>query len=95
MKLSEILSDESKWTKETNAKNAQGQKVDPRSPTATCFCLNGALLLHESTNKHSSMRKLIHEKIGNSIPRYNDNPKIDFSDIQKLIEVVEKEAEGL
>ena len=39
MKISELLCDESKWCKEHNAENAQGNQVYFESPDAVKWCL--------------------------------------------------------
>ncbi len=43
MKLSQLLSDKSKWTKGCSARNENNQPVHLYSPDATCWCLAGAV----------------------------------------------------
>ena len=43
-RIDRLLSDESKWTKGTYARNAEGDVVMTGSAEATCFCLTGALI---------------------------------------------------
>ena len=38
-----IISDEKSWTKETAARNAEGNKVHPYNYDAICFCTIGAI----------------------------------------------------
>jgi hypothetical protein len=39
----ELLSDPTKWTQGTSARDASGNAVDPKDPAATCFCVYGAV----------------------------------------------------
>lgn len=39
----DLLSDPAKWTKSALAKDAIGKSVQPYEPTATCFCMMGAM----------------------------------------------------
>jgi hypothetical protein len=43
MKAYELLSDPSKWTKGVIARNSNGERVAGYDPSATCFCLYGAI----------------------------------------------------
>lgn len=45
MLMSEIFTDESKWTKGSAAKDKDGNIVSCLEPEATCFCFYGAFLL--------------------------------------------------
>lgn len=44
MKVSELLSDESKWTQKAMARNRSGEEIELRSPNACKWCLFGAIL---------------------------------------------------
>lgn len=39
----ELISDPAHWTTKVSARNAQGVHVLPLDPTATCFCVLGAI----------------------------------------------------
>jgi hypothetical protein len=39
----ELLSEPHRWTTRFLARNGAGQRVEPTSPAAVCWCLNGAL----------------------------------------------------
>ena len=43
MKIQDLLTDESKWTKGRNARDAQGNGVASRTPEAAAWCLQGAM----------------------------------------------------
>jgi hypothetical protein len=43
MKVRELLSDESKWTQDANARDKNGVDVPVYSPKACCWCLQGAM----------------------------------------------------
>lgn len=95
MKIKELLTDESKWTRGISARNSIGKPIAFDSPLATCWCLIGAYIKCypgevDLTNPNSVYQKLIKAVktktpfIGISV--FNDHPQTTFADIRKLIE---------
>lgn len=93
MKVRELLSDKSKWTKRAYARNAKGEKIESWNPDAVCFCLKGAInRCYQDSTEHA----LVADKVENAIARkdgfnigiacFNDRESTTFSDIKKLVE---------
>jgi hypothetical protein len=40
-----LIQDESRWTQEAYARDAQGRRVRPYDPAATCWCIEGAVAI--------------------------------------------------
>ena len=76
MKVHELLSDPSKWTKGVMARSSDGDVVDPGSVLATCFCLLGAIAVCYPGNEGDAKRKLYcglaKRNLLNSISNFND-----------------------
>lgn len=103
MKLRELFSDESKWTKGDYARNAAGESVEVMSPAATCFCLSGAIeLLHPPehgvfpTDARITLVNKIAVYIGartntpvsrTRIPEWNDS--VSFAEIRRMVEALD------
>lgn len=91
MKIQELLSDESKWTKGEMARNIDGDQVGYDNPTAVCWCLLGAINKCYPYEKRETIRQKIFNFINDSllcekgITGFNDSPKITFSDVKNLI----------
>lgn len=91
----DLLSDETKWTKEAYARDASGNRIDRYSPDATCWCLHGALDRIATPNGVDKLYsatafliKILQEKgFPNSISlsKYNDLPERTFEDIRNLL----------
>jgi hypothetical protein len=86
MKIKELLTDESKWTQETLAKNENGERVSPTQSDAVCWCLVGAIykcyspyeqpkIYFKLSDKFKVYAKLINKFNINSIQI--DNRRID------------------
>jgi len=89
MKIQDILTDESKWTKGWNARNKKGAMVQENARNASRFCLYGAVwrTVHLDPN-YDFNRALdkIRAKIGRDIFKWNDNPRRKFKSVRALIE---------
>jgi len=90
MKVSDILCDESKWTKGALAKDKNGNKVDIHCPDAVCYCIMGAFgKAREFKNSIHKVWDSIYNIYGNKykdIPDFNDSSDTTFEDIKKVLE---------
>lgn len=86
MKIRELLTDKTKWTKGYRARTAAGTGVNPDSPSATCWCLTGAVLLcyPDSIERMQVFLKIVTE-IGQSIVAWNDRYTRTFDEVHRLI----------
>jgi len=78
MKVSELLSDRSKWTQGASARDKHGDICDPEDPAACKWCFVGALYhcyLEESPSVLNRIRKAINSRYPGapSILCVNDN----------------------
>ena len=77
MKVSELLSDRSKWTQGASARDKHGDIVDPEDPVACKWCFIGALYYCYADVGHVliALRKVIkkHYPGEPSLPSLNDN----------------------
>lgn len=91
MKVHELLSDESKWTKKAFARASDyNTQVPVNDPSATCWCLQGAIYkCYETLNlfdefELENVESKIIQKINTGIVEFNDSPKTTFEDVRKL-----------
>jgi hypothetical protein len=84
MTIQELLSDESKWTKGTAARNSSGSPVHPTNKNAVKFCLIGAAV------RCGVDKELIQPAVKElgfcRISIFNDHPDTTFADIRRVIE---------
>lgn len=93
MKVRELLSDESKWTKGYYARDKYLHLVSYDDPQAVKFCLMGALdkCYDDYDQWKEALDRLItavSEKTGIpylTLPAFNDHPDTKFSDIQEVL----------
>lgn len=96
MKVKELLSDESKWTRSAYARDSMGHSIPSTDPDAKCWCLQGAInfcyqgKLHQQ--KEEAMIKLgevIQQQYCTpSIFHFNDR-KATFEDIKKVLDIAD------
>jgi hypothetical protein len=91
MKVSELLSDASKWCQGYLAIDKSGDPVAPEASEATSWCLFGALCKcypYYNYNKtyRSVIEKLYDEGTYLTIPQYNDSPERTFEEIHTLVQ---------
>lgn len=88
MKVQDILTDKSKWTKGWNAKTRKGNETDIEKRSAVCFCLYGAIWrakhLDDEYNVNRALEK-VRWKIGNDIFSWNDDKYRTFKQVRALI----------
>ena len=90
MKVKELLSDESKWTKGFHARKADGSATSVESKEAVSFCLVGAVLRCYPIGYPIALkviRKGIRRmKLRCSVYDWNDRKKRTFADVKNLVE---------
>ena len=88
MKISELLCDESKWTKYTWARTAEGVRVNPCDASAARWSLGGAAERcygHDHVLLHEKLRVLNSQTIYDSIEYWNDADGRTFDDVKNLV----------
>jgi len=98
-RLREVFKDEFNWTQGALARDqANGNSVDPKSPEAQCFCLEGALdKITPSCKEKKEDYYLLSCAVGQAnkgkvfynIIGFNDHYTTTFPDILKVIDAVE------
>ena len=89
MKIKELFTDSSKWTKGSLARDKNGDLTSYYSSDAVCFCLHGAIYkCYEDFGDKSS---IITNKIRKEIKRYsisgwNDAEERTFEEVKNLVE---------
>lgn len=91
MKVRELLTDKSKWTKRAFARTKEGGATNVSDTNATCFCLVGALLkCYNDDNEFSynlNRLNMVVIKLGTpSISLWNDSPNRTFEEVKQLVE---------
>lgn len=96
MKIKELFNDDSKWCKDALATNIDNDIVDPNSPTATRWCLAGAIFKCYPPERRNEIEQRIRIRIGMSfnlrsgdkvpISLWNDDKDRTFEQIKDLIE---------
>lgn len=93
MKISELLSDESKWCKGDYARDAQGMPINHLSSDARSWCLLGAAYRCYYSDEAVRVISKMSEALRASgmdggwgeISEFNDDPDTDFKTIRKFL----------
>ncbi len=95
MKIKDLYSDSSKWTKAAWARNKKGETTYSFSPTAYCFCLSAAIGVCYAPEERSQISKKIRSYLIEKNPYclcvygtidFNDHSQVKFEDIKKMVE---------
>ena len=94
MKVKELFSDESRWTRFRMARTPDGEGCLPDNPDASCWCLLGAIEVCYSCYAGSTHFSILYDKIvqdlnlvGDSfILEWNDAPERTFEEVKQLVE---------
>lgn len=87
MKVKELLSKKSKWTKGTMARDKKGFEVDYNDPTAYSFCLVGAIRRCYGVPSSGKVLHQITDKLNiSTIHKWNDRPDCTFEEVKALVE---------
>jgi len=87
MKVKDLLTDESKWTQNVNARTEDGSPCEPKSTNATQWCLFGALCkCYKDHNEFTDMVHRIQKHTGHDpITTWNDVKHRTFADVSAII----------
>ena len=91
MKVRDLLTDETRWTKGVSARNALGQGgVCYDDPSATSWCLAGAIHKCYGIDGWDPIAKRVYALI-QPLPKggmgeWNDDPARSFSEVRALVE---------
>ena len=91
MKISKLLSKESKWCQGHNALKEDNSFAPTSSAKAAKWCLLGAAYrcYGKNISKYYSILELIRKELGIisnwKIAKYNDHPRTTFKDIKYLV----------
>lgn len=90
----ELLSDESRWTKEASARTIAGEETDALSRKAVCWCMDGAIekamggwssCRDEYSKAADALAASTHDGIGvlhrDEFVLFNDDPKTTHADM--------------
>lgn len=91
--LQELFCRPTRWTKETDARNAAGEIVEYNSAQATAWCLTAAIrkVYWDEGKREEMTHKLVDWIRANldpgmeDLPSWNDAPERKFGDIRKAI----------
>lgn len=89
MKVKELLSDESKWTKGAYARNALGRQALVEDSEAVCWCFEGAIMKCYGDILSQVIEDKILAKISlqnHSIITWNDDSERTFAEVKALVE---------
>jgi hypothetical protein len=87
MKVRELLSDESKWTKGSVARDFEGHfLLNPLDGRACSWCLVGALCYCYSVFDNGPSIKVIDRLGVRSLSKWNDAPERTFAEVKALVE---------
>lgn len=59
------------WTQGSNAKDSDDNPVDVAEPSATCFCLNGAMILVDWESEKGGLYSLMSEELVDFLSIYH------------------------
>ncbi len=90
MKIKDLYTDESRWTKGAYARNGDGHAVlFSEHDNAYCFCLVGAIYKCYP-DQINEIRKRIGTHLGiELVYEWNDNPSRTFAEVKSLVEVLD------
>jgi len=91
MKAFEILSEPSKWTQRVYARDLDGNPMGVKSPSAVCFCADGAIRKAYIENGELLQLQLLKLRVhlresGHvSIPGWNDAPNRTYEEVVETL----------
>lgn len=92
----EILTDESRWTKDKISRDAAGNAVFAKDPTAICWCLIGAVDRADGIGSGAGrfIREALPATFSEDMVAFNNAPATTFSDIRDLLDRAIEIAKG-
>lgn len=89
MKIKELLTDASKWTQGTSARNAQGKAVPTKSPEATSWCLVAAYVKVYGSNNFDEFKLKVNSQLNRAmtepVSTWNDVRGRTFEEVKQLV----------
>lgn len=88
MKVKELLSSKSKWTKGATARDSQGSGCYCNSLSACCWCLSGAIYhCYPDDDEANSIHLLVRINLEGfrGVIDFNDNESTSFEEIKALV----------
>jgi len=85
MKIRDLLSDITRWTKGASARNLEGESVLATEPCA-CYCVYGALVHCYGFTGAAAVYARIRERLGMSPVKWNDAPERTFAEVKALVD---------
>lgn len=86
MKIKELLSDETKWTQGSYARDGNGEATNPVGPNAVCWCLLGASMKCYGEKSHEIGEIMRRELRSETVSTFNDSNLTNFQTIKKFVE---------
>lgn len=86
MKIKELFTDKSKWTKYHIACDDGGDYRAPLDPSAICWCLYGAILKCYPPREAKEIVILVEKIVPQGIITFNDAPETAFEQVKELVE---------
>ena len=85
MTPSELLADPKNWTQFAFARDANGDVVHTRMPSAVSFCLSGALKKCCVPNRETVLDRIIKARGFWSVSDFNDDPSTKHADVLSVL----------
>lgn len=101
MKLSDVLSDESKWTQGAMARLADGRVTSALDENATLFCLAGGMIKIAKDDKipWDKLYEFVKQALsGHLVSIWNDEPERTWEEVAEVVKKVDQwieEREGV
>lgn len=87
MKIKELLTDASKWTQGTFARDKKGNIVSVNDNSAVSWCLGGAMhKCYPDDVDYYKIKNLVSNCIVTSIPDWNDDLNRTFANVRDLVQ---------
>lgn len=88
MKIRELLSDESKWTKGARARNPEGLPTSEFSSDARCWCVSFAAVKCYGVDRAGLVIAKLSSAVGSprSLASWNDAPERTFKEVKELVD---------
>lgn len=86
MKAWQLLTDESKWCKGSNARDSCGNSVSSDSPSAVCFCLRGSIYkAYDDEISWDRCFQSLAGRVGKCFENWNDAPERTFAEVKAVL----------
>ena len=87
MKIKDLLTDKTKWTRRNYAVKEAGHPVHFSDPEAVAFCMYGAIdKCYRTSHDNQRVVDLVRDSLPSEIAQWNDDPKTTFEDVKAIVE---------